>query len=341
MIPAPYLVGALAVFLAAALAALPLDEQSFLSPKEPGSIRILFVGDMLFDRSIRQAMEKFGGDFIFSCIASTLAEADAVVANLEGPITSNASMSIGSKPGGPNNYTFTFPLSTAALLARHNITVVNLGNNHIRNFGIKGVEETIRALRNAGVSFFGDPLENTVAYEEIAGIRFAFINYNEFDASSTASSTIARIRLAREAGAVPIVYTHWGNEYEKHPPEWIRKLAHRFVDAGAEIVIGSHPHVIGESEVYGSTPPTLLGTSTLTTGGSTTLTTGGSTTLTTGKGKYIYYSLGNFIFDQYWDKDVRTGLLLDVQFNSAGVVSVAELRVYLEKDRRTCPIRKS
>lgn len=90
---------------------------------------ILFGGDMMFERSIRVAMEKKGGDYVFSCIRDVLQSADLVVANLEGPITSHASKSVGSKVGGGGNYTFTFPTSTADLLFRHNIRIVNLGNN--------------------------------------------------------------------------------------------------------------------------------------------------------------------------------------------------------------------
>jgi poly-gamma-glutamate synthesis protein (capsule biosynthesis protein) len=70
------------------------------------------------------------------------------------------------------------------------------------------------------------------------------------------------------------------------------------------MVIGSHPHVVEEHELY--------------------------------KGKYIYYSLGNFIFDQYWDDAERDGLLLRVVFDPSGVQSVREIPIELEHDRRTC-----
>ena len=118
---------------------------------------ILFGGDLMFDRSIRIAMMKNGDDHVFSCIDDMLKDVDLVVANLEGPITSYPSKSMGSTVGGEGNYTFTFPTSTAVLLARHTIRLVNLGNNHIMNFGREGLAETKQWLDSAGVGYFGDP----------------------------------------------------------------------------------------------------------------------------------------------------------------------------------------
>lgn len=105
----------------------------FLSQNQEA--KILFVGDMFFDRQIRKIIYSKGEDYIFSCVHDFLKEADAVVGNLEGPITEKASISLVSQPGDSNNFTFTFPTITAKLLAKNNIKIVSLGNNHIGNFG--------------------------------------------------------------------------------------------------------------------------------------------------------------------------------------------------------------
>ncbi len=297
----------LAVFAAAFLAL----AQATFSPAVPmtpanaaARASVIFGGDMMFDRTIRTTIEKEGGDFIFSCIDSTLQSADLVVANLEGPITGNVSQSVGTTIGSRKNFVFTFPLGAAALLSAHHIGMVNLGNNHIMNFGSAGVRSTIAALDAARVAHFGSPTKREVAEIDLRGVKLAFINYNEFGGS--ASTTIEQIQIARMGGEVPIVYAHWGIEYATKSSAYSRELAHRFVDAGAAIVIGSHPHVVQEHEVYKSVP--------------------------------IYYSLGNFIFDQYWSDDVRHGLLLRVSFNSRGVASIEEIPVKLGRDRRTCPV---
>ena len=118
--------------------------------------------------------------------------------------------------------------------------------------------------------------------------------------------TLGQVGAARAAGEIPIVYAHWGIEYATTSPEYVRELARSFIDAGAELVVGSHPHVVEESEIY--------------------------------KGNTIYYSLGNFIFDQYFSEDVRNGLLLEAVFNSSGVAAIKEIPIKLEHDRRTCPM---
>lgn len=289
--------------------------------RTPGSLferytTVLFGGDMMFDRYIRQTMDSHGGNFIFSCIAETLGSADLVVMNLEGPITEYPSVSLGSEAGEPNNFIFTFPTEIATLLARYNIRLVSLGNNHTLNLGWEGMHSTRAALRAARVGYFGAPslgglesdsFDGASKIENINGVSLAFINYNEFAPEGwrvNAESARAQIVEARKHRYLPIVYTHWGNEYATISLPRQRVLAHDFVDAGAEMVIGSHPHVIEENELYND--------------------------------KHIYYSLGNFIFDQYWDDNVRTGLLLRVTFTSRSVASVEEIPVELFRDGRTC-----
>jgi gamma-polyglutamate biosynthesis protein CapA len=276
---------------------------------EKKEVKILFVGDMMFDRYIRQVGNSKGQDFVFSCINNFLKDSDMVVGNLEGPITSNPSVSMGSVIESPPNYTFTFPPSTVKLLSSNNIKLVNLGNNHIGNFGQEGIVSTKKYLNDAGVNYFGSltpapsPKErgDQIFRSEINGSDISFISYNEFSGDSVQS--VAKIISEEKANEQMVfVYAHWGDEYVP-PPERVKKLAHSFVDMGAEMVIGSHPHIVQEKEVY--------------------------------KNKFIYYSLGNFIFDQYWNKEVSTGLVLEVDI-SGGKINVIEHKVSLNRDGRTC-----
>lgn len=271
----------------------------------PPHVSIVFGGDMMFDRTIRTAMREHGDDHIFSCITATLKKADLVVANLEGPITNHESVSEGSIPAGENNYTFTFPPSTAPLLKRHNISLVNLGNNHMLNFSREGLLQTKEYLTEAHVRYFGDPDSGEaerVARIRIYGVPFSFVNWSDWTSDKT-DHTVQQVQKEAELGRVVVVYTHWGEEYVPATKR-MKTLAHQFVDAGASIVIGSHPHVVQEHEVY--------------------------------EGKHIYYSLGNFVFDQYFADAVMNGLLLDVEFERTGVVRVKEIPITLGKDRRTC-----
>src|SRR3989344_1789074 len=165
---------------------------------------IIFGGDMMFDRTVRTAMEKNVDDFIFSCIDPVLADADLVVANLEGPITSHASVSATSSPEDEYNYTFTFPVSTASLLRRHGIGMVNIGNNHIMNFGREGLVETRKWLDAAGVGAFGDPgavEADRGAAPALGGGPFSFVNWSDWTSDKT-DHTVAQVRREALEGRV-------------------------------------------------------------------------------------------------------------------------------------------
>ncbi len=270
---------------------------------ESKETKILFVGDMMFDRYIRQVGYNKGEDFIFSCIGDFLKNSDLVVGNLEGPITENASKSMFTTPGGEGNYTFTFPTNTAKLLAKNNIKLVSLGNNHIYNFGEAGVASTKKFLTEAGVDYFGLPAnrESLVNQVEIRGNKISFVNYNEFGAISM-NDVIQKIEEEKQKDRIVIVYTHWGDEYVA-PPQRVKNIAKKFVESGADFIIGSHPHVILENEKIDEVP--------------------------------VYYSLGNFIFDQYFNKEVSTGLVLELNIKD-GEIKTIEHKVSIFRDGRTC-----
>lgn len=273
----------------------------------PVRATILFGGDMMFDRTVRSAMEKNGDDFVLSCLDPLFKEPDVVVANLEGPITSNPSMSQGAAYLSGESMTFTFAPSVAGLLYRHNVRIVNIGNNHIMNFSRSGLLETKKYLEAAGVQYFGDPdkIESEkVLRTDIGGVAFSFINWSDWTSDNT-DITAAQVKTEHEAGRIVVIYTHWGEEYQPATAR-MKRLAHNLVDEGADIVIGSHPHIVQEHEVY--------------------------------KDKHIYYSLGNLIFDQYFDPAVMRGLMLQVRFGKDGVEHIDEIPVELQKDRRTCPV---
>jgi len=270
-------------------------------------VTVLFAGDAMFDRTVRLSAERNGEDYLFNCISPTFKEADLVVLNLEGPITANPSVSVGSVPEGAGNYTFTFPIPTAPLLARYGVDIVNIGNNHILDFGNAGALSTMQLLSDAGVEYFGDPFKHTVVQKDVHGVPLSFINYNEFIGhSSSASTTLLQIQSEAAAGRLPIVYTHWGIEYATSTAGYLTELAHQFVDAGAVAVIGSHPHVVGESELYKDAP--------------------------------IYYSLGNFIFDQYFSHETTHGLLVAMTLSNGRVKNIREIPVEIHKNQ-VCPTK--
>lgn len=268
---------------------------------------IIFAGDLMFDRYIREVSNRKGNDFIFEKITDYLQKSDLVVANLEGPITDKSSKSIGSEFESPENYIFTFNSSLVPTLKKNKIKLVNLGNNHILNFGKNGLEQTINNLKNYSVKYFGDTGSNLSGEEylvtKINDINFGFINFNQFSQKSS-EKTLENIKKIKEEADFIIVYTHWGKEYENKSNINQRNLAHSFVDQGADLIIGSHPHVTQEKEIY--------------------------------KDKIIYYSLGNFVFDQYFEEETKKGLLVKIRFNKKdGLKIVEEKNVFMVNNGQT------
>jgi poly-gamma-glutamate synthesis protein (capsule biosynthesis protein) len=276
--------------------------------------KILLIGDIMFDRGIRYYAQKNGGnDFIFDKIHNQLLSYDLVLGNLEGPITENSSTSIDTKPGEPDNYFFTFDPSWAKTLFNNNIRIVNLGNNHILNFGQEGLRSTKQYLDQSNVAYFGSPDYSRSASQEILGVKITFINYNEFallDEDINQKSILEEIQGVRGSSDIIIIYCHWGVEYAGSPAEEQVNLAHKLIDGGADLVAGSHPHVIQPVEIY--------------------------------KGKRIYYSLGNFIFDQYFSKKTERGLGIVVGIDSGSKkLNFEELEFSLQPNGQTVLVEKS
>ena len=269
------------------------------------SIRLLFLGDMMFDRYIREVQEKKGGDFIFFGVKKLLSDSDLTIGNLEGPITNNQSRSVDTELSSKDNLVFTFDPKFAQILAGENIKVVNIGNNHIYNFGESGLESTKKYLTESGIKFFGDPEdENTrMILDNIKGTNIAFINFNQF-VSNGEQKTLADISKAKNAKAdLIIVYAHWGTEFAAEPSDKIKNLAHEFVDSGSDLIIGSHPHVVQSKEEY--------------------------------KNKTIYYSLGNFVFDQYFNSNTQKGLAVMAEINTDGEMQFNDFYVKMKNNGQT------
>ncbi|MFZ2193873.1 MAG: CapA family protein [Candidatus Moraniibacteriota bacterium] len=248
------------------------------------TVEILFLGDSMLDRYIRNIVQRKGVDFLTENVRQIFLKKDVIVTNLEGPVTSQNSVSSNALQTEKNHFIFTFdPKTTKAFLGGNRINLVSLGNNHTLNFKEEGLLETETNLKSFGVDYFGSPMdENNFLIKEINGIKIGFVNYNQFS-KITSDKVIQKIKEIKKQVSFVIVYTHWGEEYETVENEKQRNLAHLFVDSGADLIIGSHPHVIQPIEIY--------------------------------KNKAIFYSLGNFVFDQYFSEDVKNRLAVGVSLS--------------------------
>jgi len=249
---------------------------------EPLSVTLLAFGDMMLDRQVRLFINQYGTDYPFKYIEPLIPGNDIVFANLEGSVTYNPSKT--ADLSGKYLH-FTFDPALMPVLKKYGFNVVSLANNHAYDFFRAGYLETQKHLSDAGIAYFGDPYnkENLSVIKEVNGIKVAFVGYHEFYTSTTSPVTAEIARLKRdELADIIIAAPHWGYEYQKNfaPMQQVRGRA--FIDAGADIVLGAHPHVIQPIEIY--------------------------------KGKPIFYSLGNFIFDQDFSFDTTHALAVRITF---------------------------
>ncbi len=232
--------------------------------KEKG-VSVLFFGDMMLDRHVALNMDRYGNEYPFLYTAELFKSADFVVANAEGVFSVNDSVTKGVEHAPLR---FTFATSTLPQLYALGVSALSQANNHNADFGRSASTYSHDAIVGAGIKVFGDFWNEEVGpvYLEKEGQKIALIGFNEFSYTGTASVEKA-IREAVEQGAFVVVFPHWGAEYSQDISTLQKTYAHRFIDSGADLVVGAHPHVVEPIEIY--------------------------------KGKAIFYSLGNFIFDQY------------------------------------------
>ncbi len=268
-------------------------------PQQSEEVSLAVVGDIMLSRVVADKITSKGEDYPWVGIADWLSGADIVFGNLETPFTPGRRILTGEM-------IFRADPELAAVLKRYNFSVLSLANNHTMNFGVTGLLDTLAALRAAGIEYVGagkDSIEaGAPVYFEKGGLRFAFLAYNDNDVvppgyeagadkPGTAFMDIKAMERAvagakAEADFV-IISMHSGVEYEGRHNRCQEDFARAAIEAGAELVIGHHPHVVQDVELY--------------------------------QGKYIFYSLGNIIFDQMWSQETRQALGAKIFFTRDGV----------------------
>lgn len=274
------------LFSMAAPASTPKTENA-----QKPDLSIVIAGDIMLDRNVYNATQRAKNfEHPFLKIAPELEKFDLRVANLEGPITTTA-----FNMKRAQAMSFTFDPRFTAELAKH-FDVVSLANNHTHNFQEKGLVSTKKYLSEVGVQYFGDPLNRAGYTGRVIsknGFNIGLIGYHAFGAPESKAIPIIEkeIKKMKSQADYIIVVPHWGAEYKPRAHSSQIAAGHRFIDAGADVVVGGHPHVVQNVEEY--------------------------------KGHKIFYSLGNFIFDQYFSKETMQGMMVSIGLSrgAGGVVS--------------------
>lgn len=263
-------------------------------------LRLLFFGDLMLDRNVGKIIKKNALDSLLSKLNEDefTKNYDLVGANLEGAVTNN-----GEHYKPDNIYDFAFKPELIAELKNYGFNFFTVANNHLADQGIKGIEETYQNLSDLDFYYLGCQDrsfkidENNLASSssllsldncsarvvEIKGNKLIFLAFSIVYGAIDENLIIEKIELLRQEADWLIVLPHWGVEYQSKAALSQERLAKKMIEAGADLIIGSHPHVIQNYEIY--------------------------------QNKAIFYSLGNFIFDQYFSPETQEGLAVSLTLN--------------------------
>ncbi len=256
-------------------------------------INLFFTGDVMLGRSIHSFYKKQIDPFwpFSPSIVKALTDADLSIINLESPFAENCTPT-------DSGMKFCAESSQIESLIHSGIDIANLANNHIGNQGLTGIQFTTNLLEknNFGVIGLQKPFFKTVKNQKIAFVSFNDIPPFEPGVSKLSESFLVdQINQATASAKIVIAIFHWGVEYQSKPSSRQVRFAHLAIDSGASAVIGHHPHWVQSSETY--------------------------------KGKPIFYSLGNFIFDQFWSANTKKGLTVRLTISPFGKITTKEIPI--------------
>jgi D-alanyl-D-alanine carboxypeptidase/poly-gamma-glutamate capsule biosynthesis protein CapA/YwtB (metallophosphatase superfamily) len=279
--------------------------------REPDFVTLAFGGDIMLDRGVRNSVVKnFGNDYsaLFSKL-DIFKNSDIAFANLEGPVSD-----VGTDMR--NLYSFRMDPSAVPALKGAGITILSVANNHVGDWGRPAYIDTLARLKENEILYTGGGNTRTEAETpaviEKYGMKIGFLAFSDVGPNwmgvqnDNAGLLLASdprfdeiIKNASKQVDYLVVSMHFGDEYKTVHNARQEYLAHKAVDDGAKIVVGAHPHVPEDFEVYsrkGCAQSSCM--------------------------SYIAYSLGNFVFDQSWSKDTMKGMLLEIKLGKDGSLSV-------------------
>jgi poly-gamma-glutamate synthesis protein (capsule biosynthesis protein) len=246
---------------------------------------VTFVGDIMLARSVELWMQGSGMSYPFLHVRSILGSSSIAFANFEAAI--------------PVNHEHTLAYSTRfstdakyiAELAKSGITHVSLANNHAFDFGSVGEENTRAVLIANGLVPFGNAnaiSSSSITYTHLGSTTIGFIALQNVYGKIDYTALQQEIAIMSENSDLQIAFVHWGTEYQLSHDAAQETLANYLVSQGIDAIIGHHPHVVEDIQLVHGVP--------------------------------VFYSLGNFIFDQYFSDAVQQGLTLRLTVNNGVAV---------------------
>lgn len=254
-------------------------------------IKISLIGDIFpgelsytINYGIRTQFLRHKGKPWVPGIKKIIGESDLVIGNLESPLIEKENKLKDTFYGDPS---FTLFFNQCG------INVLTIANNHIMEQGDKGFDKTIQCIKDAGLGVVGivENHRSKILYKEIRGTCIAIAGFSDVDLHKIENNNRFAVlskenvlytldEMKQHNADIKILCLHWGDEYVHIPSPEQREMAYLFIDAGADIIAGHHPHVIQPYAKY--------------------------------KNGHIFYSLGNFMFDYLHSKMVRSGMVAHI-----------------------------
>jgi len=273
---------------------------------DPSRVRTLIAtGDVIPARYTDVIIRQKGDDFLYPVAATKeiTANGDLTVINLEAPL-------VDSCPYHDSGLIFCGRPGFVGALQAAGVDVATLENNHIGNYGEDGIGETVRHLEAGGIRWAGRDSPATI---DVRGLEFGFLAFNGVEYPLGRDAMVAQIKALRQKVDVVVVAVHWGNEYislpQAVPPvanDDPVEIGHLAIDAGADLIVGNHPHWVQAVELY--------------------------------KGKLIAYAHGNFIFDQMWSYETRVGVIGKYTFYDDKLIGVEYIPTIIENYAQPRPL---
>ena len=299
IVPPPVLASQPPPSLASATPAITVEVTPPPTPPSPPLITLLFTGQIVPGRCVQTGVETMGNaDYIYDNIRDLISGADYAIGTLNGSLSNSS-----PKTGCIRTFILVGSPEHADAMRRAGFDAMSVATNHIKNCvlsncGQRTFWDTIENLKRVGIAPVGAGRNLAEAMQPVVftvqGVRFAVISLGEIEPMAFASqekpgiavlnedNLRAAIAAARQVGDVVIVMPHWGPEYSATPNWNQRKYAKIAAEAGADLVVGNHPHTVQAIQMINEVP--------------------------------VFYGLGNFVFDQSWSLKVSGSVILQVTF---------------------------
>lgn len=278
-------------------------------------VTLMAVGDIMLGdhpicigHGVGSTIKKQGSEFIFENVSEILGKADITFGNLESVLSD-----IGIDPTDIKSVQLRGSETSVNGLAHAGFDIVSIANNHILEHGEKSLMKTKYLMSKNGIYTVGVSVNKRKSREPVFlvrnGICFGFLAYclvrdkTAYCSVDDSHDIISDVKKVKNNADILIISLHWGNEYVRKPSLEQFSLAHSIIDAGSDLILGHHPHVLQGVEAYNN--------------------------------GIIVYSLGNFVFDM-WQREMRESMIFSCRFSKNGIVDFEIIPMYINDFYQPC-----